>query len=872
MNRPIFLLLLFLIHENDIVAQKNDRKYIDSAITQLSIVREDTNKVKLLFAISSKYSFINADSGIIHGKSGLALATKLDWKKEIVKANICLGLNYASKSEYKTALDYYFAGLKINEEVKDKRLQAVLTRNIGTVYHDLGFIEKALEFQLKTLDILKDANNEPEIANVYENIALVYYTKGNHLLALDYHFRALKIDEAYRDTSAIAIVYGNIGNVHYSLKNNTKALEYYFKAAAFAEKIKNKSFAANAMNNIAAVYEVEGKYEDAVKYYYQARKAYVAVGYNVGVAITTGNIGRLLGKRGDYSLAIHFEQEALKIAEETGSKETIALQLLFIGATYLMIAEDTVKIQAVHFDLPAELNIYTKAIPPDKNANLLKAIEYLERASKMEEDIHHLERMKSCYEQLAKAYQLTGNFKKAIKYLNNYKAINDSVFSKDKQTALNQIGMEKEYDIALMKERMNADAIKRANELKLDKQREYLFLSFGGIVMLIGVSTIVIRNNRIQRRLHSTIQKMTERELAQSESNLRSIFDNTEMMYLLLNTSYHVVAYNQRMRDVYLEVAGHQINIGDNLGEMLLPEKKKQVTELYDSVVANKKSIMYETAYVLKNGTKYFMAQVTPISGNDNVSGICISSAEITKMKELEFERQKIIDDLLQRNNDLLQFAHIVSHNVRGPLSTIMSLNSIIQHDLPEDELKMLHEGIKVSSEKLDIVIKDLNQILQVRRELSEAKVVVKFSEISFDVIASISLLIKNSNAIIEEDFSEVNEMFTVRSYLNSIFYNLLTNALKFKRPGIRPHIKIWSELRNGKINIYFRDNGLGVDMKVNKYKVFMLYQRFNPDIEGKGLGLFMTKTQVEVLNGKIDVESELGTGATFHLIFPGQS
>jgi len=246
-----------------------------------------------------------------------------------------------------------------------------------------------------------------------------------------------------------------------------------------------------------------------------------------------------------------------------------------------------------------------------------------------------------------------------------------------------------------------------------------------------------------------------------------------------------------------------------------------------------------------------------------------LSLAEYNR-KNIEIERQKIITDLLQRNRDLEQFSHIVSHNVRGPVSTLLGLNNMLIEEQDQKEQEFILDGIRTTSEKLDSVIKDLNKILQIRRELSELRIKVNLEEIVSEIKGSIAMLIKENNAIIEYNFTAVNELLTVRSYINSIFYNLITNSIKYAQPDKAPVIKIWTEQANESIIIYFKDNGIGIDLDKYKDRIFMLYNRFNHTVEGKGVGLFMTKTQVEVLNGTIEIDSQLGYGTIFKIVFPG--
>jgi signal transduction histidine kinase len=111
--------------------------------------------------------------------------------------------------------------------------------------------------------------------------------------------------------------------------------------------------------------------------------------------------------------------------------------------------------------------------------------------------------------------------------------------------------------------------------------------------------------------------------------------------------------------------------------------------------------------------------------------------------------------------------------------------------------------------------------------------------------------------------------MQTLKSYLYSIFYNLISNSIKYRQADQLPVITIISYLKEDKIEIHYADNGLGIDLKNRAEQVFGLYKRFHSHTEGKGMGLFMVKTQVEALGGKINIESEVNVGTNYVLEFP---
>ena len=242
---------------------------------------------------------------------------------------------------------------------------------------------------------------------------------------------------------------------------------------------------------------------------------------------------------------------------------------------------------------------------------------------------------------------------------------------------------------------------------------------------------------------------------------------------------------------------------------------------------------------------------------------------EITERKLAALEREKIIDDLLQRNKDLEQFAYIVSHNLRAPIANIIGAsNALGDPDISIEDTKTLTKGINESVTRLDNVVIDINHILELKANKNNSKENVRFSELVEEVKLSFSDMLSRDDIAIIYDFSAADEFFTVKPYLYSIFYNLISNSIKYRQPQHACLIKIKSRKANKILELTFKDNGIGIDIEKWGDQVFGLYKRFHPEIHGKGIGLFTVKTQVESLGGKIDVESSVNEGSVFKIEF----
>ncbi len=237
------------------------------------------------------------------------------------------------------------------------------------------------------------------------------------------------------------------------------------------------------------------------------------------------------------------------------------------------------------------------------------------------------------------------------------------------------------------------------------------------------------------------------------------------------------------------------------------------------------------------------------------------------KISERTQELKKAAEDLKDKNVNLEQFNYIVSHNLRAPLANINGLLKIYNHDNPSDgHNKLTLEKLEESCFQLDSVLRDLTKILEVKNK-DYPKEAVIFSEIIEKITNSIEDEIIRSETEIIQDL-EVDQLMSVSSFWYSIFYNLISNAIKYKKPDQNCQITISSKKTDSGIQIIFEDNGLGIDMNKHEGKVFGLYKRFHTHIEGRGMGLFMIKAQIEALGGTIDLHSEPDKGTRFTISF----
>jgi len=280
--------------------------------------------------------------------------------------------------------------------------------------------------------------------------------------------------------------------------------------------------------------------------------------------------------------------------------------------------------------------------------------------------------------------------------------------------------------------------------------------------------------------------------------------------------------------------------------------------------------IPYQLRLLHRNG--YYIStegMITNLLHDESVKAYILNFRDCTERKLAEMERTKMVDDIMQRNKELEQFSYIVSHNLRAPVANIIGLAKELNDDqLTLTEVKVVRQYLLHSAKQLDNVILDLNNVLQVKQEINENKEKVTLSIILEEIKSSISQIIRDENVDFIIDFSEGDELFTIKSYLHSVFYNLISNSIKYRQVAATPIIEIKSLKDGDKLIIYYKDNGLGIDLKKYGDQLFGLYKKFHHHVEGKGMGLFMVKTQLETLSAEISVESQVDQGTEFTIEF----
>ncbi|GAB3195773.1 light-regulated signal transduction histidine kinase (bacteriophytochrome) [Pontibacter aydingkolensis] len=237
-------------------------------------------------------------------------------------------------------------------------------------------------------------------------------------------------------------------------------------------------------------------------------------------------------------------------------------------------------------------------------------------------------------------------------------------------------------------------------------------------------------------------------------------------------------------------------------------------------------------------------------------------------LKELNEELNASAEELQLKNRKLEDFAQIIAHNLRSPMSNIRGLYDLYKAEpSPETGVEVMDRMSKMI-DNMSATIDDLNLVLRsaVKQEL--AKEAVPIAELIQKEKQNLQATIQTTNAQIHTDL-KVPVLHVPKVYLQSILHNLLSNALKYSAENRQPEIMVRSWVAEDQVYLTVSDNGLGIDLDKVQSKMFGLYNTFHRNKDSKGIGLYLTKTQADLIGGKIGVESTVNKGTTFTISFP---
>ena len=275
----------------------------------------------------------------------------------------------------------------------------------------------------------------------------------------------------------------------------------------------------------------------------------------------------------------------------------------------------------------------------------------------------------------------------------------------------------------------------------------------------------------------------------------------------------------------------------------------------------------FEYRMIAKDGSIVWLRDiVNVVIENDQAISLRGIMIDITKTKEAEKELNASFDLVTEQNKRLLNFSYIISHNLRSHTSNIESIISLIETSESEEEKDQLIQLLKTTSSSLNETMFHLNEVINIRANIdlvSKPLYLEKYINSTRNVLSE---QIASNEVTISTEIPDDTIINYNPAYLESVLYNIISNSIRYKHPSRKPLIKIKLVVENNIKILEISDNGIGIDLVRNGDKIFGMYKTFSNNADSRGIGLFITKNQIDAMGGNITVESELNKGTTFKI------
>lgn len=415
------------------------------------------------------------------------------------------------------------------------------------------------------------------------------------------------------------------------------------------------------------------------------------------------------------------------------------------------------------------------------------------------------------------------------------------------------------------------------------------FHKYGHTVWVLLSVSLIRSEDGTPVHFISQIEDITQRKTAEEQLNkvyteLTSLFESLTQVSVISSDYNGIIKHFSKGAETLLgytaeEMIDKQTPAIIHVEEEVVARGKELTKELgrdiqgFEVFVAYAKEGSYESrewTYVRKDGSSFpVQLVVTAIrDASGKISGFLGIATDISQIKEAEEQLKKTIDIVSEQNTRLFNFAHIVSHNLRSHTGNLSLLLQLYQQTPEEEEKAELFSHLQSVSENLNETIQHLNEVVSIQTNINQQRKEIDLEAYIDKTIETLSGDISHTGTIINKEIPKGTTIKYNEAYLESILLNFLSNGIKYRSRDRQPIIGI--AYKNNTLII--SDNGKGIDMERHGKKLFGMYKTFHGNDDAKGIGLFITKNQVEALGGRIEVESEPDKGTTFKIFLNGKN
>lgn len=432
-------------------------------------------------------------------------------------------------------------------------------------------------------------------------------------------------------------------------------------------------------------------------------------------------------------------------------------------------------------------------------------------------------------------------------------------------------------------------AIKQMEESGHYEKFEKEYVRRDGSRYPVALSGMVVKDIHGKKLIWSLVQdiseeKEAERKLSEAINRLQAILEaSTQVSIIATDPTGTVTLFNSGAEKM-LGYRAEEI-VGKRTPSVLhLPDEMERqstaLSEKYGREIGGFEVFVYEASlgiantkewtYRRKDGSLFpVLLSVTPVRLNQHITGFLGVATDISALKKVENEIKSLLEITQGQNERLRNFADIVSHNLRSHSFGISGVLQIFMSEYPEFADNEFIANLHQSSDNLTQTVEDLSEVISanmsenISEEINLYEVVQKNTD-------SLAYQIRKSDVSVHNLLDKSLTIIGVPAYVTSIVLNFITNAIKYSDPEKESFLKIFAERTENYVVLHFEDNGQGINLEKHGDKLFGIYNTFHRHSDSRGVGLYITKNQIESMGGKVEVISKVKLGTTFKVYLKG--
>jgi len=353
--------------------------------------------------------------------------------------------------------------------------------------------------------------------------------------------------------------------------------------------------------------------------------------------------------------------------------------------------------------------------------------------------------------------------------------------------------------------------------------------------------------------------------MGEENYNYEDLFELSPDLFCIVSLE----GYFKKVNSSVLKLLGYSSEelYAKPINDFLHADDVAKTNQIRKSLISGELVRNFENRYITKKGDIVWLSWTAKACLETKI--IFAVAKDITESKRIDLQINDHLSELTAINKKYKNLSYTTAHDLRPPIDNLISIINLIENDIKTDSkvkklFELLDQAVHKLKDKLNEYIDDLKQSNLNKVEVES----IKFKSCWTETLFLIRNLVEASDAIIETDFEKAPTVTFNKDYLKSIFLNLVSNSIKYAKPGIKPKLLIQSHEENGNVHLTFEDNGQGLDTEKVKDKIFGLHQTFHENADSKGIGLYLVHTHVTSLGGSISVESEPNKGAKFTISF----